>query len=184
MHVYDFDKTIYNGDSSIDFYLFSLKKNPLIALLIPYQMTAMLAYKLHFTSKTAMKQRFYKYFKFIKNIDKDLELFWDKNQHKIKSWYKKRDDDIIISASPEFLLEPICKRLGINCLMASKVDKKTGKYTGLNCYHTEKVIRFRELWGGTIIDEFYSDSLSDSPLADISKHSFLVHKDDLLPWPE
>ena len=25
----------------------------------------------------------------------------------------KKDDDIIISASPEFLLKPICERLGI-----------------------------------------------------------------------
>ena len=27
MNVYDFDKTIYDGDSTLDFYLFSLKKN-------------------------------------------------------------------------------------------------------------------------------------------------------------
>lgn len=28
MNVYDFDKTIYNGDSTIDFYLYSLRKKP------------------------------------------------------------------------------------------------------------------------------------------------------------
>lgn len=30
MNVYDFDKTIYAGDSTIDFYLFCLKRQPAI----------------------------------------------------------------------------------------------------------------------------------------------------------
>ena len=182
MNVYDFDKTIYDGDSSIDFYLFSLKKNPLIAVLLPYQAIAMTMYKLKMMGKTEMKEKFYKYFKFIKDIDGDLEIFWDKNQHKIKKWYKKKDDDVIISASPEFLLEPICKRLEIKYLLGSIVDKKNGKYTGLNCYHAEKVIRFKTVFKDAQIDEFYSDSLSDSPLAEISNSAYLVNKDTLLPW--
>ena len=186
MNVYDFDETIYDGDSSIDFYLFSLKKNPIIVILLPYQAAAMVMYKLKIITKTKMKAKFYKYFKFIKNIDADLEIFWDKNQHKIKKWYrddKKRDADIIISASPEFLLEPICKRLSVKYLIGSVVDKKSGAYTGLNCYHSEKVIRFREVFKDASIDDFYSDSLSDSPLAEISKRSFLVDKDRLTDWP-
>ena len=182
MNVYDFDKTIYDGDSSVDFYIFSLKRNPLIAVLLPYQAIAVMMYKLKITDKTSMKEKFYKYFKFIKNIDSDLEIFWDKNEKKIKKWYKKKDDDIIISASPEFLLTPICKRLKIEHLIASKVDKKTGKYDGLNCYGAEKVTRFREQFKDAEIDQFYSDSYSDSPLAGISKHSFLVDKNELTTW--
>ena len=37
INVYDFDKTIYNGDSTIDFYLFCLKKKFSIILLLPLQ---------------------------------------------------------------------------------------------------------------------------------------------------
>ena len=32
MNIYDFDKTIYDGDSSIDFYKFCVKKNKLLIL--------------------------------------------------------------------------------------------------------------------------------------------------------
>ena len=47
-------------------------------------------------------------------------------------------DDVIISASPEILLTEICRRLGIKYLIASKVEKITGKYYGENCYGKEK----------------------------------------------
>ena len=37
MNVYDFDKTIYNGDSTLDFYIFSIKKNLLLLRYFPKQ---------------------------------------------------------------------------------------------------------------------------------------------------
>ena len=40
---------------------------------------------------------------------------------------------------------------------------------------------FRERYGGEI-DEFYSDSHSDDPLAKISKKAFLVKGDRILDW--
>lgn len=35
MNVYDFDKTIYDGDSTADFYMFSLKRHKMILTLLP-----------------------------------------------------------------------------------------------------------------------------------------------------
>ena len=134
------------------------------------------------------------------NIEKDLPEFWASHKDNIKDWYYKtqRKDDVIISASPEFLLEPICKELGIKYLMASKVDMKTGKYEGINChgkelYHyesksrgtedsKEKVRRFYEMFPNGKIEDFYSDSYSDSPLAEISKKAFLVKGNELKDW--
>ncbi|MBP1552035.1 MAG: haloacid dehalogenase-like hydrolase, partial [Oscillospiraceae bacterium] len=87
-------------------------------------------------------------------------------------------------ASPYFLLEPIIKELGIKHLMASNVDRYTGVYDGINCHGKEKVRRFYEVFPDGEIDDFYSDSLSDSPLAEISKRAYLVKDFDLLPWPE
>ena len=46
LNVYDFDKTIYDGDSSIDFYLFCLKRKKSIILLLTKQVFAMILYKL------------------------------------------------------------------------------------------------------------------------------------------
>ena len=89
---------------------------------------------------------------------------------------------MIISASPEFLLAPICRKLGIKHLIASKVDSKSGKYSGINCHGKEKVRRFCEKFKDGEVDEFYSDSLSDTPLAEISKKAFLVNGNKITEW--
>ena len=68
--------------------------------------------------------------------------------------------------------------------MASNVDKFTGKYDGVNCHGKEKVRRFYEVFPDGVIDCFYSDSLSDSPLAEISKQAVMVKNHELLPWPK
>ena len=53
---------------------------------------------------------------------------------------------------------------------------------GENCHDTEKVRRFRALYPDAEIDEFYSDSLSDSPLAELAGKAFLVKKGRLSEW--
>ena len=89
---------------------------------------------------------------------------------------------MIISASPEFLLAPICKKLEIKHLIASKVDSKSGKYSGVNCHGKEKVRRFYEEFSDGEIDKFYSDSFSDTPMAEISKKAFLVNGNKITEW--
>lgn len=37
MRVFDFDNTIYDGESVIDFYLFSLRRNPKVARYVPVE---------------------------------------------------------------------------------------------------------------------------------------------------
>ena len=63
------------------------------------------------------------------------------------------DSDLIISASPEFLLKPICGILGIKHLIASKVSPVDGKYTGKNCHGKEKVRRFKQLYNEKIEED-------------------------------
>lgn len=187
MNVYDFDKTIYKNDSTADFYLFCLKRHPSVLLLLPSLIYALLLWGLGKLTKTEFKERFYRFLTKIPDINEELELFWDKNEHKIKAFYLKnqKDDDVVISASPEFLLKPICKRLGINHLQASRVDKYSGKYDSLNCWGAEKVSRFYLVFDKNAeIEEFYSDSLSDTPLANISKTSYIVLGENLLPWQD
>ncbi|MEN6339954.1 MAG: GtrA family protein, partial [Clostridiaceae bacterium] len=105
-------------------------------------------------------------------------------RQKIEPWYlaQKAMDDVIVSASPEFLLRPVCAELGITNLIASRVDRTTGVYDGLNCYGDEKVARFRKAYGEIPIERFYSDSLSDSPLAALANESFLVSGGKMIPW--
>lgn len=129
MNVYDFDKTIYKGDSTLDFYFFCLRKKPIIIKEFPKQIYSTILYKLGKITKTEFKENFYIFLNDLENIDNLLKEFWDNNQNKIKSFYlkQKNDDDVIISASPTFLLEPICRKLNIKYLIASKVDKNTRK---------------------------------------------------------
>jgi phosphatidylglycerophosphatase C len=184
MNVYDFDKTIYPQDSSIEFYVYNLKKHPDIILLWPMQLLALILYKLKRITKTEMKTLFYRYFEWIPKIDQNVLDFWTKNKHKMNVYYlqQKQSTDVIISASPEFLLKPICDELGVH-LIASIVDPKTGR-SEENCYGEAKPKRFRETYPEASIEAFYSDSLSDDPMAKISKTAYLVLGQDIQPWPK
>ena len=183
MNVYDFDKTIYDGDSTMHFYLFCLRRHPRIfPLAVPLVRGAIKYYVLNRGTKTMMKEKMYRFLLKI-DIERDIPDFWAKNRRKIKRWYleQKQESDLVISASPYFLLRPICDELGIKHLIASDVDVKTGLYTGENCHGDEKVRLFKEKYGGEI-DEFYSDSHNDDPLARLSKKAFMVKGSKLTPW--
>ena len=181
INVYDFDKTIYNGDSSIDFFIFCLKKNKQIIINIPKIIMYYILYFLKVKNKTEVKEVF---FNFLKKIDVDHYVleFWKKNKSKIKEFYLTKEDhknDIIISASPEFLLKPICDEISVYGLIASKVDKTTGKFIKKNCKGTEKVIRLKKLYKKVEVNKVYTDSYSDKPLIDIAKHAYIVNGNNI-----
>ena len=129
-------------------------------------------------NKTQFKERFYVFLKGIENCEYVVEEFWNEHEQKIYNWYREQhlDSDIIISASPEFLLRPIAKRIGIQEVIASRVNIKTGVYEGENCYGQEKVVRFCQVHRIDEISSFYSDSYSDKPMFDISEKNFIVKK--------
>ena len=133
MNVYDFDKTIYEGDSTIDFYLFCLKKYPQILKYFPKQILGMLKYKMKSINKTQFKEDFFSFLREIPDVKKEVRIFWKRKKKKIKKWYieQRKPDDVIISASPEYLLKEICDELEIKYLIASKVEEKTGKFMGI-----------------------------------------------------
>ncbi|MFA7636707.1 MAG: HAD-IB family phosphatase [Monoglobales bacterium] len=174
MKAYDFDQTIYNGDSTRDFYFYCLKKYPQIMKYLPMTLIHAIKFGVGIMSKTKFKEKFYIFLKSVPDIDLAVEDFWKSHEKNIKEWYiaQKSEEDLIISASPEFLLKPICEKLGAK-LIASRVDKFTGKTDGENCWGEEKVRRFHEAGGGKI-EEFYSDSLSDTPMAYLAEKAILV----------
>lgn len=183
-NIYDFDGTIYNGDSTLDFLLFSLKKHPGLIRFLPGQIWAIARQALLRTGKTAMKERVYRSFQGY-DVQALLPEFWQTHSRKVAGWYLAQKDsrDIVISASPEFLLEPICRQLGIGTLIASRVDCHTGRYTGENCRGAEKVNRLAAL-GIHGCKRFYSDSLSDAPVALLAEEAYRIKKDGAIaPWP-
>lgn len=178
VNLFDFDNTIYDGDSTIDFYFFCLKRNKKIILLLPKQILAFLKYKLGIISKEHMKEIFYSFLKKVDDIDYLVDEFWKISKKKIKKFYLEKDhsNDVIISASPQFLLEPIAKELKIHKLIASKVDNKSGKLLSPNCYGVEKVRRLNEECNNIFVFKAFSDSLSDKPILDLAQRAYIVKK--------
>lgn len=179
MNVYDFDGTIYKNDSTRDFYYYLLRHHTKVIKYLPKFILDAIKYKLDVVTKTKMKETFYRFLNSFSDgeIDKIVLMFWAKHRHKIYDWYykQKNETDVIISASPRYILEPICKELNVN-LICSEVNVKNGDYIGVNCYGEEKVKRFYKEYPNAVIDKFYSDSKSDEPLAKIAKKAFRVDR--------
>ena len=183
MNVYDFDGTIYDGDSTVDFFLFALKKSPSMIRFVPKQIKGFILYGMKKIGKTELKEYF---LSFLSAIDAEelVNRFWEQNRYKIYKWYleQQKADDIIISASPEFLLMPICQKLGIQHLIASKVDARSGAFFGKNCHGMEKVQRLFTEYHVTHINQFFSDSYSDVPLAHMADQAFFIKKGSVTEW--
>lgn len=186
--VYDFDGTIYDGDSTFDFIKFLIEKDKSIILHIPKMALYLIKYKLKLITKETMKECFFEIFKKFENIDDLVNVFWNKNQTKLKNFFTQKDshkNDIIASASPLFLLEPIAKHYKVKYLFASPVDKKTGKYNGKNCHGVEKVRLINNKYKDCIIEEMYSDdAIADRPLLEIANNSYIVKKNKIINYEE
>lgn len=184
MNVYDFDKTICKKDSAVEFFKHCLYKYPKISSILPKLATSYINQKRHKISRTTLKTNLYQYLKYVPNIEAEVKEFWDSNMHLIQPWYlqQKRKDDLIISASPEFLIQEICNRLDVAWL-ASPLNTETLIYDGLNNWGSEKVRRFYEAYPEGYIEKFYSDHLSDSPLAKLAMEAYLVEGEKISPWP-
>lgn len=177
--VYDFDKTIYDGDSTIDFYLYSLKKDIKLIRYLPIQIIYFLKYKMKLVDKETFKEKFFIFLKGIRNVENNVTYFWKENKNKIRYNIIKNTENekYIISASPEFLLQDICHQIGKFNLIATKVNKLNGKFESKNCYGEEKVNRLKKVLKENFkIENFYSDSISDKYLAEIAENSYLVKK--------
>ena len=180
INAYDFDGTIYDGDSSVDFFLYCLKRKPSIIIMAPIQLWGALLYVLKIKNKDYMKERIFSFLKRLNNVDQYVDDFWKQNDKKIKKWYLDQKDksDVIISASPEFLLKPMEKKLKVDRVIGTKTNKKTGKFESKNCHDYEKIKRYEELYKKNTIKRFYSDSIkADYAMLEYAKEAYLVEKE-------
>lgn len=188
MNVYDFDETIVYPDSSYSFIRWTFHKRPLLFLLwAPAMIWYGLLFLLKLTTKEKFKWAIFGIVRHIDDIDAEVEEFWKIHEHILCDWYLEqiRPDDVIVSASPDWLLRPMCDKLGVH-LIASPLDKHTAVTHGLTCTGKEKVRRFREEFPDAVVENFYSDALRDAPLAELANHAWMVvgRGQKLVPWPE
>ena len=184
MNVFDFDNTLLRGDSTARFFAWCLRHRPRMWRDAPAQAANGLLFLLGLRRKQAFKQRMFHFLTMIGDVDSAVDDFWRQNLRRLKAWYPPRhqDDDVVISASPEFLIRPACQKLGITCVIGSPVDKRTGLFLGPNCHGKEKVSRLRARFPGARIEEFFSDSRSDAPLAELAQKAWLVKGERLVEW--
>ena len=187
MNVYDFDRTIFYSDCSIGFAIWCMKRKPKLWFTwFPRIIKTLILYKQGRVQNYRLQREMFSYLTLIDDFDKQIEKYWDKYEGKISAWYlaQKREDDLIISASPSCIIEPIANRLGVKC-MATEFDREFGVFTNNLMYAKEKAAYMIDR-GFPVIENFYSDSLADTPLALCAEKAHLVtnHASTVIDWPE
>ena len=169
--IYDFDKTIVPFDSGSLFAVYCLLHYPYLVFLLPIAVPVLLAALVlmltHIIDFTSFKKLCFLFVPFIP-LEKAVKGFWDKYEHQVNGWFKDRKRfAVVISASPDFLLNEIQRRLGFDKLICTRHSKKTGAIIGKNCRDGEKVRRLYEEYDQNSIKviDVYSDSLNhDKPI--------------------
>ena len=187
MNAYDFDGTIYPSNCTIGFAIWCMNRHPkLWFTYAPRAFKSVVLYKLKKMPSYRMLRELYSYLRDVDDFDIQIERYWDKNERRISSWYlaQKKPDDLIISASPTCLIEPIARRLDVTCV-GTDYDRELGVLLNNLMYAKEKS-RYIIDHGFPVIEHFYSDSLSDTPLALCAEHAHLVIKRarKVIDWPE
>ena len=187
MNVYDFDGTIFPTDCSIGFCFWCMNRHPKMWFTFgPKAIKNIVLRTIGKIPEYEMQREFFGYLTLVDDFDEQIERYWDKNEKKIVPWYlaQKRDDDLIISASPDCIIGPIAKRLGVN-FMATEFNRKYGVFVNNLMYAQEKA-QYMIDNGFPVIENFYSDSLADTPLALCAEKAHLV-KDKartVVDWPD
>lgn len=182
--LYDFDKTVYPTDSTMAFWLFCVVHYPWVLLYFPVQMILFLLWGLGLLHTGSFKSLFLRFVALIPT-QRAVRRFWDKNEHKIYPWFQKPERSrftVVISASPDYLLEDICRRLEVERLICTKGDKRTGKLLSANCKGEEKVRRLNQEMANFAVDTVYSDSLkSDGPIFALGEHKIHIVGGNQIP---
>ena len=186
MNVYDFDGTIYAGDCSIGFAFWCMNRHPALWFtFFPRALKSVILYKKGRMTRTLMMRQFFSYLGKVDDFDTQIEKFWDKNEHRIAAWYlaQKKPDDLILSASPTCVIGPIARRLGVD-YAGTEYDREYGVFLD-NLMYAKGKARYIIDAGFPVIENFYSDSLADSPIALCAEKAHLVtdRASKVSDWP-
>ena len=185
MNVYDFDETIYDGESSVEFILSYLREDPKVVRFIPSIVRIMFLYERGKITFDDFSQKYApslcRYFA-ANNVAVEhlVSGFWDRHMHKIKPFYlaQKQPGDVILTASPTFMMREVCDRLGVKNLVATEFDLETGEVKSA-CFRENKIRCFFDAFPDGEIDAFYTDSINDSFLFPLAKEAYMVKKNKI-----
>ena len=183
--VYDFDGTLYDGDSTADYVFFCLRHHPSLALILPRVIAAGMRLLTRRIGLTEFKSALFGAMSRRIDLEAEAERFWrdERTRKKLGSWFEgtPRDVPIVIaSASPEFELRHAAAILDVGTLIGTRCEPGTGKLIGLNCKGEEKISRIRETVGEFTVRAMYTDDAkADAPLLAIASERYLVTHGDV-----
>ena len=174
---YDFDNTIFRGNSTRRFSLYCTARFPYLIFFVPVILLAVLLRLLRIISMNRYLHMLEWFVALVPNVEKRVVKFWDKNMKRIKHWYlsQRSADDIVISASPYFIVAEACRRLGVECI-ATNLNGHA-KLTGQHVYGEVKVSAYNSICEGKPLESFYSDSMSDTPMFKLANRGYFVKGD-------
>jgi len=178
--VYDFDGTIYDGDSTADFVLFCLRRHPAMITGAPRLAAAALKLAMKKINLTKFKSVLFGEMSRRFSLEEEADAFWksEKTRSRLGPWFFETPRDlpiVIASASPEFELCHAAKILGVETLIGTRCDMKTGELFGKNCKGAEKIERIREIFGDFEVRAMYTDDArADGPLLAIAREKYIV----------
>ncbi len=158
--IYDFDKTLVPFDSGSLFIGYCVLHYPWIIIMIPAILIALLLTVFKIISFTSFKKMCFLFTPMIP-LEKAVNGFWNRHEKQLFSWFFERERTaVVISASPDFLLDEIARRAGFDYLICTRHSEKTGAIVGENCRGEEKVRRLYEKFNKDDIKviDVYSDS--------------------------
>ena len=182
--IYDFDKTIVPFDSGSRFALYCLLHYPWIIIYLPIVAVSAILMLLKVINFTSFKKTCFMFVPLIP-LKKAVNGFWNKYEKEVHKWFSNRKRTcVVISASPDFLLEEIAKRLSFDYLICTRHSKKSGIIIGENCRDGEKVRRLYEKFSDIQVIDVYSDSIKhDKPIFSLaSGQCYQVVDSELVPF--
>ena len=157
--IYDFDLTLVPLDSGSLFIAYCTLHYPWIIITFPLMIIAALLMALGIIRFTQFKKICFIFLPLIP-LQKAVCGFWNRHEKQLYQWFfERKRKGIVISASPDFLLEEISKRAGFDYLICSRHNKKNGKIICENSRGEEKdKSQFDENGTEDKINDVYSDS--------------------------
>lgn len=187
--VYDFDGTLYDGDSTADYVLFCLCRHPSLALVLPRVIAAAVRLATRRIGLTEFKSALFGAMSRRIDLEAEAERFWhdERTRKKLGKWFEGTPRDlpiVIASASPEFELRHAAAILGVGTLIGTRCEKGTGRLIGRNCKGEEKISRIRETVGEFTVRAMYTDDAkADAPLLAIAGERYLVTHEHVQRMP-
>lgn len=181
LNVYDFDGTVYNGESTFDFYIYCVKHHPKCIKFAFIVVKSLIKYKLCLIDEKQLYALAEKYVADFISCCSDANAlavkFWKTHKQKICSFYlqNQKESDIIVSASFGFLLRPLFEELGIKRYILSEIDFDSKKVVQL-CYRKNKIGLFKSRFPNERVDDVYTDSLNDKPLMSLAEGNVYLVK--------